>query len=560
MKHLFRCAVAGLLLLLPLQQTVHAEPLPFNKEPISLELRDTTVPAFLSSFFAEYGISVQMSEAVAELAGTLNGPRQGLPADVFASVSRAMDLVAYYDGTQVYVYRTYEVGEQYFQMSQRYKTGFVQAYKAQKLGDANNTIDHGTRELVFARGTPRFLEQVDNLARAIGKTSSTQTPTFQHFPLKYAWASDTTMSVGTRQVTVPGVASLLQQAISGSASRSQPLAIGSTGARFPEGLRGQGLAALRDGSAEPQVTSVGSRPGFGPQMIVADPYNNAVIVHDMPDKMWSYKKMIQQLDKEPMLVELAATIIDINKDNLDAIGLNFRLGDDESELVFGSNTTKRDFLPASENELVQLLPGLGGLTAGAVVGDATRFAARLNLLAEKQKLSIVSRPQVVTLNDVEAVIENSEEVFLPVAGQEEVDLFNVLAGTFLRVTPHVIKEQDDYRIRMFITIEDGSLELRTSTAQGAEIPVVRRNAVSTQAMIQLGQSLLLGGMVRDTETETVREIPGLRNVPVVKHLFKDRSKQRARLERLFLITPRLVQANKVVGSPLANTLSQSGGK
>src|SRR5690606_4467678 len=119
------------------------------------------------------------------------------------------------------------------------------------------------------------------------------------------------------------------------------------------------------------------------------------------------------------------------------------------EAVFGPAGTKDDFLPALLGNRgegnIDLLRPLPGLSLGGIIGDSSRFIARVNLLAEDGITNIVSRPQVVTLNDVEAVIENSQTVYVPVGGAYEVDLFNVIAGTILRVTPHVVVEQDRSR-------------------------------------------------------------------------------------------------------------------
>ena len=103
---------------------------------------------------------------------------------------------------------------------------------------------------------------------------------------------------------------------------------------------------------------------------------------------------------------------------------------------------------------------------------------------------IISRPQVMTLSNVEAVFDRTRTFYVRVAGREEVDLFNVTAGTILRVNPHVFRDHDANRIRVLIGIEDGSV-----TGQLVDsIPVVERSSVSTQAMVVEGQSLLLGGM------------------------------------------------------------------
>ena len=148
----------------------------------------------------------------------------------------------------------------------------------------------------------------------------------------------------------------------------------------------------------------------------------------------------------------------------------------------------------------------------------------------------MSRPQVMTLSDIEAVFDRTRTFYVRVAGREEVDLFNVTAGIVLRVNPHVFRDHDQTRIRMLINIEDGKLSPQSLVDN---IPIVERASVSTQAMVLDGDSLLLGGMTADQDTDDITKVPLLGDIPLLGNLFKTRSKHRAHTERLFLITPRL---------------------
>ncbi len=122
-----------------------------------------------------------------------------------------------------------------------------------------------------------------------------------------------------------------------------------------------------------------------------------------------------------------------------------------------------------------------------------------------------------------------------VAGRDEVDLFNVSAGTTLRVTPHVFKDNNEVRIKLLVNIEDGALtENRVDT-----LPVVNRSALSTQAMIFEGESLLVGGLVRESNGDQVTKVPLLGDIPLLGAMFRSTRKNNERIERMFLIQPRL---------------------
>ena len=156
---------------------------------------------------------------------------------------------------------------------------------------------------------------------------------------------------------------------------------------------------------------------------------------------------------------------------------------------------------------------------------------------------VVSRPQVLTLSNLEAVLASDQSFFVRVAGNEEVDLFNVTVGTTLRVVPSIVGSKDDPQIRLLVSIEDGSL---TPDAVD-EIPIIDKSTLSTQAIIYNGESLLLGGLVRESTVSDETKVPVLGNVPIVGRLFKRRTDVKSSTERLFLITPHLVASTRDMG-------------
>jgi type III secretion protein C len=292
--------------------------------------------------------------------------------------------------------------------------------------------------------------------------------------------------------------------------------------------------------------------------IVADPYRNAVIVRDTPDSMPLYAELVRQLDVEPRIVQLEATIIDVDRRKLRDIGVDWRWRNGKTAVGFGTDridpNTGRvvpyqdDFLRALGLDSIDALPEKNpGLQIGGIIGDSYKFIARINALADEGVTNVVSRPQVITLNDTEAVMENTRTLYVPVNGAYEVDLFNVVAGTILRVTPHLVNEDGHMRIRLLVSIEDGDVQISATSTSGAVVnyPTVTRAAINTQAIINENESLLLGGLVRNLSGTDVDKIPVLGDIPVLGALFRREQKQHERTERLFLISPRLVALNDI---------------
>jgi type III secretion protein C len=160
---------------------------------------------------------------------------------------------------------------------------------------------------------------------------------------------------------------------------------------------------------------------------------------------------------------------------------------------------------------------------------------------------VVTHPQVITMDDAEAVIQSNQTVYIPVQGAYNSDLYNVVAGTTLRVTPHVVMENGSPRIRMMVQIEDGNISYSAKDANKVQYPIVSQNAVNTQAVIADGQGLLVGGLIQDQGQNMEHKIPVLGDIPILGYLFKTVEKERDHTERLFLITPRLVALNRIDG-------------
>src|SRR6185369_7652911 len=261
---------------------------------------------------------------------------------------------------------------------------------------------------------------------------------------------------------------------------------------------------------------------------------NAVIVRDLADRLPRYEQLIAALDVEPQSLEIEATIIDVNTDKARELGIEWRWSND------GRSASFQGAVPTLGN---------GGV-ASVVLGSLGQFFARIRALQNEGAARIVSSPQVVTLSNVEAVFGNTSTFFVRVAGREQVDLFNVSAGTTLRVTPHVFRDREQTRIKLLVNVEDGNITNR----QVDQIPVVERSTVNTQALIAEGESLLIGGMVRETNATSEDKVPGLGDVPVVGNLFKTKATQNTRVERMFLITPRMAGTRPAAPQATLGTL------
>ncbi|MEW6704701.1 MAG: type III secretion system outer membrane ring subunit SctC [Pseudomonadota bacterium] len=550
MRSPFRCLLAVLCLAGALASAAQAAPLPLAGRTLQLTAREQPIGQFLQDLFGQLDLPVSVSPAVrGQVSGSFTGPAE----KVLRDVSRSFGLVSYYDGTVVHVYSAGEVTSRTLPVTPQVGERLMRSVREARMTDARNTLRISRDGSLHANGTRRFIEQVDEMYRAAQVSSRMQPPLgFKVFYLRYAWAQDVSMSFGGRQVLLPGVASILRSLVTSGARQAVALGgeqllrptrpklkgqgLGGVGSerRKPGtlGLDGGGVAGTGSPVAEALLAAYGSDPeaGTAPAVVAlgdaqqvrieADPRLNAVIVRDAPERLAQYEQLVGALDVEPQSLEIEATIIDVNTDKLRELGVSWRWTNAGRTVMSGDPTE-----PPS---------GRGGFIS-AVLGHHDQFLARISALQADGAARIVSSPQVLTLSNVEAIFDNSQTFYVRVAGREEVDLFNVSAGTHLRVTPHVFKDNGNVRIKLLVAIEDGALSGRTVDT----LPVVERSAINTQALIQEGESLLVGGLVRESSGSSVDKVPVLGDIPVVGTLFQTRSDTQGRVERMFLITPRL---------------------
>lgn len=562
---------------------------------IQIVARDQPVGAFLRDLFGRIGRPVVPSS---NLTGTVNGVFNGSVQKIYSDISKAFGLVGYYDGAALYVYSANELGVQTIQVPAATASRVAHEMQSRGLTDARDTVRVAGDGSLVASGTPRFIEQVSTLARGgppqggavgaplgpasykaglAGGPPPIQPLEFRVFYLRYAHAEDTTTFAGNQQMTVPGVATILQNLVldqrpGGSAVAGSTFGVRPIRQSQPR-LRGTGLDAIPPnanqtpvlglpaggdyrGSSEvlgSPISSLGDSNGLVAPLtqdivrIEPSAYLNAVVVRDIPERMPAYDSLIRALDVEPQIVEVDATIIDIDTQKAQDLGINWRLTTGGFGALFGNGTdSDLGLLPTNgsrRSNVNNITPsGMGG-TISAIIGNHRQFLARLTALETKHVARVISRPQVMTLSNVDAVFDRSRTFYVRVAGDHDVDLFNVTAGTIMRVNPHVFRDHDQTRIRVSVVIQDGSI----SEDEVKGIPIVDQASVTNETMMLNGQSLLLGGMTIDEDTDVEYKIPLLGDIPLLGNLFKSRNKSHGHIERLFLITPHVVSLGTDVG-------------
>jgi type III secretion protein C len=180
-----------------------------------------------------------------------------------------------------------------------------------------------------------------------------------------------------------------------------------------------------------------------------------------------------------------------------------------------------------------------------VIPDAGNFLmTRIRALEGNGDARIVSRPSVLTLDNLGALIDLSDTLYVQSIGERVANVIPITVGTTLRVTPHIIESAGNSVVHLIVDIEDGAIQ---DERKFTGLPTVRKSTIGTQAVMGARESLLIGGFNSQTNSKQVDAIPILGKMPFFGAFFRKQSSTLRSTERLFLITPKIVAEPTAAG-------------
>ena len=110
------------------------------------------------------------------------------------------------------------------------------------------------------------------------------------------------------------------------------------------------------------------------------------------------------------------------------------------------------------------------------------FLARIQALEANNEARVLGRPSVLTVDNIQATLENTTTYYVEVQGYQAVDLYKVEAGTVLRVTPHIIRENGETSIKLAVNVQDDQ-DNSSSVTSNSGVPPIERTKIDAQAMM-----------------------------------------------------------------------------
>lgn len=285
----------------------------------------------------------------------------------------------------------------------------------------------------------------------------------------------------------------------------------------------------------------GTNLDVGQVSIIADDETNTLLVMATPGDYKKVLQAIQRLDVLALQVLVEATIVEVNLEDELRYGLQWffksAIGGKTGRGVLGRFplVTPTDLSPSGSFNVFD--------------ADGTRVL--LDLLAADSKINVVSSPTLMVLDNQTATIRVGDQV--PVRTSETTNTSGVInqpaeptalvtstiqyrdTGVLLEVKPRV---NNGGLITLEITQEVN--DVSATATSGIDSPTINQRRITTNVAIQSGETLVLGGLIKENNGRASEGLPYLRNVPVLGWLFGSHGKSTSRTELVVMLTPTAV--------------------
>ncbi|MGY2200169.1 type III secretion system outer membrane ring subunit SctC [Pseudomonas gingeri] len=480
--------------------------------------REEGLRSFFSALSAPLGKLIIVSKAAAgkRISGEfpLHSARQ-----TFDRIVAQMGLIWYSDGQAIYLYDASEVKSSVVALRVISVDTLKQFLRQSGLEDSRYPLRNDGRRTFYVSGPPIYVDLVMQAAQLMDNQPSELLLGQQRIGVIHllnTFVGDRSYEQREQKISIPGMATVIESLLKGEQGGVEPRVEVSTVAgnplRMPQfPLEGLATPISPDDPTAPRVLA--RETAAGNIRVVAYPDTNSLLVKGLPEQVRFIENLVAALDVPKRHVELSLWIIDLNKDELNQLGVNWQGGIDVGGQL-----------------------GVSLNSGSATTLDGVSFMARVMALAQKNRANVVARPVILTQENVPALFDNNRTFYTQLLGERSVDLQSVTYGTLISVLPRFAIADE---IEMSLNIEDGSeVERATNDTTVQPLPTVGRTRISTVARVPQGKSLLVGGFTRDDHREQVARIPLLGSIPLIGGLFRYRVSSSANTARVFLIQPK----------------------
>ena len=305
--------------------------------------------------------------------------------------------------------------------------------------------------------------------------------------------------------------------------------------------------------------------------VAVDPRTNTLLLQDTPQRLEQINRLVARLDVPVRQVEIQARIVLVNDDFNRQLGAQLGITDVQSNGGNGLVTTTGT--SAAEDSIVSSaltsIQGNGGTSpfpvtiptgntgaperynvnlpvanpagsiAVGILSGSRLIDLELSALEAETEAKDISSPRVITANQKEATIMQGVEIpYQQSASSGATSISFKNAVLQLKVTPQITP---DNRIILDLDVRDDEVGQVVVESGGVNVPAIDTRKVSTQVLVNDGQTVVLGGILTTQDSNVTTKVPWLGDLPVIGHIFKNTNRTNNKDELLIFVTPKIVR-------------------
>ncbi|MCP1659219.1 type IV pilus secretin family protein [Neisseria perflava] len=274
-----------------------------------------------------------------------------------------------------------------------------------------------------------------------------------------------------------------------------------------------------------------------------DPATNTLIITDNRSVIEKFRKLVDELDVPARQVMVEARIVEAEEGFSRDLGVKFGYSGTNGSNSWGSSLSgsTSGYSVSSSSPNISLPTTNTATTSIALVRSFASGALGLELSAAEtqNKSKTISNPRVLTQDRKEATIESGQEIPYQEStssGSTSVTFKKAVLG--LTVTPNITPDG-----QIIMTVKINKDTPISCTTDGVTTLCISTKNLNTQAMVEDGGTLIIGGIYEEENSNTTNKVPLLGDIPVLGNLFKSRSREETRKELLVFLTPRIMDGH-----------------
>jgi len=302
--------------------------------------------------------------------------------------------------------------------------------------------------------------------------------------------------------------------------------------------------------------------------VAVDERTNTLLLQDTGDRLNDIRRLVATLDIPVRQVLIESRIVVVNDDferDLGArVGLTTVNANGNGIITTSGTAQSTDLITstASTNAATKGSPypvsypsGLTGAPqrynvnlpvtspAGSfalgILGSNYLVDLELSAAQAETRAAVVSSPRVITANQKEATVEQGVEIpYQQSASSGATTIAFKKAVLSLKVTPQITP---DNRVILDLDVKQDSIGSNVVQSGGVNVPAINTQEITTQVLVNDGQTVVLGGILKTTSSDISNKVPYLGDIPVLGNLFKNTTKKDDKDELLIFVTPKIVR-------------------